>query len=293
MSIEQMRKLMEAALPLYEQEVDENFITEPEQSSLDSPPGDAFRDSEPAQPMTVVANVDIPAMYMNAGDELYLEPTNNQGEAYSEENGLTYDWDFIFHLIRDKNMLDFKEDTEVAFAEDTSEDFKRSIQNPQWQERDEEETRKRREYLAKIADTGREDDLRYARVNTKLGKGTVYSINNMEPTDPSFPYLTVSVRLDSDPGPAGGGQQQHRWLLSDVSLLPEDDMPVEGIEEGIFGKPADKKSAIIKYAGHKAEDAIRYCNLGKEMWPDHPSAKNFENIRQELIELKKWLRERK
>jgi len=115
MGTENMRMLMEAARGYVE--VDENFVTEPEQPSLDSPPGDAFRDSEPAQPMTVVANVDIPAMYMNAGDELYLEPTNNQGEAYSEENGLTYEWDFIFHLIRDKNMLDFKEDTEVAFDE--------------------------------------------------------------------------------------------------------------------------------------------------------------------------------
>lgn len=115
MGTENMRLLMEAAKGYVE--VDENFITEPDQVSLDSPPGDAFRDSEPAQPMTVVANVDIPAMYMNAGDELYLEPTNNQGEAYSEENGLTYEWDFIFHLIRDKNMLDFKDDTEVAFEE--------------------------------------------------------------------------------------------------------------------------------------------------------------------------------
>lgn len=115
MGTENMRMLMEAAKGYVE--VDENFVTEPEQPSLDSPPGDAFRDTEPAQPITVVANVDIPSMYMNAGDELYLEPTNNQGEAYSEENGLTYEWDFIFHLIRDRNMLDFKEDTEVAFDE--------------------------------------------------------------------------------------------------------------------------------------------------------------------------------
>jgi hypothetical protein len=110
-----MRLLMEAAKGYVE--VDENFITEPEQASVDAPFGDSFRDEEPAQPITVVANVDIPAMFMNAGDELYLEPTNNQGEAYSEENGLTYEWDFIFHLIRDKNMLDFKDDTEVEFEE--------------------------------------------------------------------------------------------------------------------------------------------------------------------------------
>jgi hypothetical protein len=115
MSTENMRLLMEAAKGYVE--VDENFITEPEQASVDAPFGDSFRDEEPAQPITVVANVDIPAMFMNAGDELYLEPTNNQGEAYSEENGLTYEWDFIFHLIRDKNMLDFKDDTEVEFEE--------------------------------------------------------------------------------------------------------------------------------------------------------------------------------
>ena len=115
MSTENMRLLMEAAKGYVE--VDENFITQPEEPSVDAPFGDSFRDEEPAQPITVVANVDIPAMYMNAGDELYLEPTNNQGEAYSEENGLTYDWDFIFHLIRDKNMLDLKTDTEVEFEE--------------------------------------------------------------------------------------------------------------------------------------------------------------------------------
>lgn len=231
MSTEQMRKLMEAASPLYEQEVNETFVTEPmEVDTWSEPEDDKFRDEEPALPLTVVANVDIPAMYMNAGDELYLKPTNNHGQVYSEENGLTYEWDFISHLANDRNMLEIKhvghDESEIQFEDEGSEEFKRGIQNPQWRERDAEEERKRSGYLAKIAGTGREDDLRYARVNTKKGKGTVYSINNMTPTDPSFPYLTVSVRLDSDPGPAGGGQQQHRWLLSDVTLLPEEDTQI-------------------------------------------------------------------
>lgn len=103
-----MRKLMEAAAPLYEQEVVENFVTEPMQAYSTIQPEDPFNDETPAQPLTVVALVDVPAMYMNAGDELYLKPTNNHGEAYSEENGLTYDWDFIFHLVRDKDMLEIK-----------------------------------------------------------------------------------------------------------------------------------------------------------------------------------------
>jgi hypothetical protein len=68
---------------------------------------------------------------------------------------------------------------------------------------------------------------------------------------------------------------------------------IEKIEEGIFDKPADKKSAIISFAQHKAEDAIRYADLGLELYADHPSAEQFEQIRQELIDLNRWLRERK
>jgi hypothetical protein len=68
---------------------------------------------------------------------------------------------------------------------------------------------------------------------------------------------------------------------------------IEKIEEGIFDKPADKKSAIIRFAQHKAEDAIRYADLGLELYADHPSAEQFEQIRQELIDLNRWLRERK
>lgn len=68
---------------------------------------------------------------------------------------------------------------------------------------------------------------------------------------------------------------------------------IKNVEEGIFGKPADKKSAIIRYAGLKAEDAIRYADLGKELYADHPSVEQFEAIRQELIDLKRWLRARK
>lgn len=100
---------MEAAAPLYEQEVDEEYVSEPMQAYRTTEPEDPFHDKQPAQPLTVVALVDVPAMYMNAGDELYLKPTNNHGEAYSEENGLTYEWDFIFHLVRDKNMLEIKQ----------------------------------------------------------------------------------------------------------------------------------------------------------------------------------------
>ena len=66
---------------------------------------------------------------------------------------------------------------------------------------------------------------------------------------------------------------------------------VEKIDEGVFGNPADKKSAIIKYAGRKAEDAIRLAELGIELDGEH--AKLFKEIRQELIELKVWLRDRK
>ena len=65
------------------------------------------------------------------------------------------------------------------------------------------------------------------------------------------------------------------------------------VDEALFDKPADKKSAIIRYAGIKAEDAIRYADLGKELYADHPSVEQFEAIRQELIDLKRWLRERK
>ncbi len=73
----------------------------------------------------------------------------------------------------------------------------------------------------------------------------------------------------------------------DVTILSE------ALEEGIFGNPADKKSAIIRYAGIKVEDAIRFANLGKELYADHPSVEQFEAIRQELIDLKRWLRQRK
>lgn len=128
MSTENMRLLMEAAAPL-----DEEFKTEPMSvDTFSEPYGDRFRDEEPAQPMTVVASVDIPAMYMNAGDEIYLKPTNNHGEAYSEENGLTYEWDFIFHLIRDRNMLEIKQvgdgvSTDIEYSDPDEEPFEEGI----------------------------------------------------------------------------------------------------------------------------------------------------------------------
>jgi len=69
----------------------------------------------------------------------------------------------------------------------------------------------------------------------------------------------------------------------------------DSIDEGIFGKPADKKSAIIRYAGIKAEDGIRLAQLGMELYEgeDDRAVKIFTEIRKELIELKVWLRERK
>jgi len=102
--------------------------------------------------------------------------------------------------------------------DDSAEEFKRDLQNPQWRERSRDEKAKRKVHLAK----NKVDDLHMARVKTSRGTGTVYSINNLEPTDPSFPHPTVSVRLDSDPGPYGGGQQQIRFKLSDVEVLPDE-----------------------------------------------------------------------
>ena len=188
---------MEAAAPLYEQRLDENFVTEPMEIDTDAERGDNFRDEQPALPITVIANVDIPAMYINAGDELYLKPTNNHGQVYSEENGLTYEWDFISNLIHDRNMLELKnvgaDEAEITFEDEVEEG---------------------------IAGDAVKDVYR---------KATGY--------------------------------------------LPE-------------------KEGIIRYAGIKAEDAIRLAQLGIELEGDQ-AVEIFTKIREELIELKQYLRKKK
>jgi len=99
----EMRKLMEAvsSLDLLD-EFNEEYVTEPLgdywDSGYDVSSSIEQVDNYPAHPMTVKALTDIPGMYMKAGDQLELRPTNEMGEVYSEENGLTYDWDAIFHM---------------------------------------------------------------------------------------------------------------------------------------------------------------------------------------------------
>lgn len=56
------------------------------------------REEMPAIPMRLKALDDVPMLYMKKGDEMWVKPTNIMGEVYSEENGLTYDWDSIFHM---------------------------------------------------------------------------------------------------------------------------------------------------------------------------------------------------
>jgi len=87
------------AVDLGVDELGEDFATEPEQADVwNAPQGDPFRDESPAQPIQVNALADIPELYMKAGDTLYVEPTNNAGEMYSEENGATISWDFLLHM---------------------------------------------------------------------------------------------------------------------------------------------------------------------------------------------------
>jgi hypothetical protein len=77
------------------------------------------REEMPAIPMRLKALDDVPMLYMAKGDEMWVKPTNIMGEVYSEENGLTYDWDSIFHMyergvleiIPDEN--EFKEPGEM------------------------------------------------------------------------------------------------------------------------------------------------------------------------------------
>ena len=78
--------------------------------------------------------------------------------------------------------------------EEDPEELRRDLQNPQWRERRADEQKMRREYLNHIAKTGEEDDLRYARVKTPRGTGTIYSIHNLEPSETYPNFLTVSVR---------------------------------------------------------------------------------------------------
>ena len=63
------------------------------------------REEMPAIPMRLKALDDVPMLYMRKGDEMWVKPTNIMGEVYSEENGLTYDWDSIFHMYQ-RGMLE-------------------------------------------------------------------------------------------------------------------------------------------------------------------------------------------
>lgn len=101
-----MRKLMEtvaSAADLYS-EFGEAFVKEPLgdywDQTADVPGSIEQVDNYPAHPLTIKALINIPALYMKVGDTMYLEPTNEIGEVYSEENGMAYDWDYIFHAYQ-------------------------------------------------------------------------------------------------------------------------------------------------------------------------------------------------
>lgn len=100
-----------AQLSLGVEYMDEDFVTDvPRPRPLVSPEtDDAFNDRNPAQDMHVKAMGDIPGLYMQAGDVMYLKPTDNHGEVYSEENGMTYDWDFIHHQMQMGNLEQIEE----------------------------------------------------------------------------------------------------------------------------------------------------------------------------------------
>lgn len=126
--------------------------------------------------------------------------------------------------------------------EEDEEEFRKDLQNPQWRERRSEENKRRQERLAKRD----EDDLYMARVKTPKGTGTVYSINNLEPTDPSFPHPTVSVRLDSDAGGFGGGSQQYRFKLDDVEVLPDEIVEEDDEDDGFGPLLNDDEYEMVK-----------------------------------------------
>lgn len=124
-----------------------------------------------------------------------------------------------------------KEVTDLSLSGDDEEldedpeEFKNTLVNPQWKKRRAAEIQKRKDWLRRTYQSGETvpDDLHMARVKTPKGTGTVYSIHNLEPTDPeAFPHPTVSVRLDNDPGGYGGGKLQYRYKLSDVEILPDE-----------------------------------------------------------------------
>jgi hypothetical protein len=107
--------------------LDEDFAEEPI-------PYDEFhmgsildREEMPAIPMRLKALDDVPMLYMKKGDEMWVKPTNIMGEVYSEENGLTYDWDSIFHMyergaleiIPDENEFNEPGEMEPYIEEDT------------------------------------------------------------------------------------------------------------------------------------------------------------------------------
>ena len=81
----------------------------------------------------------------------------------------------------------------------------------------------------------------------------------------------------------GCGQGRDQCVCNEETIEEDEQM-----DEGIF---TDNKAMIIKYTGRKAEDAIQLAQLGIELDGEH--AELFKEIRQELIELKQWLRKRK
>ena len=129
-----MRDLLRIA-EAYTHSMNEEYATEPMEIGAwtDSEVGDRFRDDAPALPLEITATTDVPAMYMKAGDTLYMEPTNNLGEIYSEENGMTYDWDMISDLGH-RGMLTIntvageKDPAEVPFEEGVKDFFKPTVQ---------------------------------------------------------------------------------------------------------------------------------------------------------------------
>jgi len=113
----------------YTQNLMEEFAIEPTPARgimSDTPVDDPFRDTEPALPLELTALTDVPGLYMKKGDKLYVEPTTNHGEVYSEENGMTYDWDWI-SSFSERGMLSVnpvegeKDPVEVPFVEDAGE----------------------------------------------------------------------------------------------------------------------------------------------------------------------------
>jgi hypothetical protein len=106
--------------------VEEEFSTEPDRYMPFSGGGgieDSFNDSNPARDIYIKAVNDVPSLYMKAGDTMFIKPTENQGEVYSEENGLEYDWDWIVELLMRGDVEEtddgYPGETEPYIEEDT------------------------------------------------------------------------------------------------------------------------------------------------------------------------------